>query len=54
MKERVRLREKSALVEAKVKKLEEEIKMDFLDKKIRVIKQGAHDNVTNLRTTVES
>ena len=43
MKERVWLREKSALVEVEVKKLEEEIKKDFLDKKTMVIKQGAHD-----------
>jgi len=38
MKEGVRIREKSALVEVEVKKLEEEIKKDFLNKKIRVIK----------------
>ena len=43
MNERVRLREKSVMVEAKVKKLEEGIQKDFLDKKIVVIKQGAHD-----------
>jgi len=34
----VRLREKSALVEEEAKKLEDEIKEDFLDKKTRVIK----------------
>ena len=45
MKERVRLREKSILVEAEVKKLEDEIKKDFLDKKTRVIIQGVHDHV---------
>ena len=43
-KERVRLREKSTLVEVEVKKLEDEIKEDFLDKKTKVIKQGAHDH----------
>jgi len=43
MKERVRLREKGALLEAEVKKLEDKIKIDFLDKKTRAIKQGAHD-----------
>jgi hypothetical protein len=32
-KERVRLRKKSALMDAEVKKLEDEIKEDFLDKK---------------------
>jgi len=42
---RVRLREKSALVEAEVKKLEDEIEKDFLDKETRVIKQGAHNHV---------
>ena len=45
MKERVRLREKSALVEVEVKKREDKIKKDFLDKKTRVIKQGAHNYV---------
>lgn len=45
MKERVRLRDKSALVEVEVKKLEDEIKKDFLDKKTTVIKQGVHDYV---------
>lgn len=44
-KERVRLRVKSSLVEVVVKKLEEEIKEDFLDKKTRVIKQGAHNHI---------
>lgn len=44
MKERVRLREKSALVEAEVKKLEDEIKKYFLDKKNRGIR-GAHDHI---------
>jgi len=42
-KERVWLRNKSALMEAEVKKLENEIKKDFLDKKVRVPKQGAQD-----------
>ena len=32
-------------MEEKFKKLEDEIKEDFLDKKTRVIKQGAHDHV---------
>jgi len=32
-------------VEAEVKKLEDEIKEDFLDKKTRVIKQGVYDHV---------
>lgn len=48
MDERARLREKSTLVEAKVKKLEEGIKKDFLDKKIVVIKQDAHDCVEKI------
>jgi len=43
MKESVWLWEKSALVEIEVKKLKEEINKDFLDQKIRVIKQGVHD-----------
>ena len=38
MNERVRLREKSAMAESKVKKLEEGIKKDFLDRKAVVIK----------------
>ena len=38
MNERAQLREKRALVEAEVHKLEEEIKKDFLDKKIVLIK----------------
>jgi len=38
----VQLRDKSALIEAGVKKLEEELKKDFLDK-TREVKQGAHD-----------
>ena len=33
------------MTKVEVKKLEEEIKKDFLDKKTRVIKQGAHDYV---------
>ena len=41
----MRLRDKITLVEAEVKKLEEEIKNDFLDKKIGVIKQGVHDYI---------
>lgn len=45
MKDRVWLREKSALLEAKSKKLEDRIKKDFLDKKPKVIKQGAHDHI---------
>ena len=32
-------------MEVDVKKLEDEIKKDFIDKKTRVIKQGAHDYV---------
>jgi len=38
-------------VETKVKKLEEEIKKDFPDKKTGVIKQGAHDYVDKLGDT---
>jgi len=49
VKERVRLREKCALVVVDVKKLEDEIKKDFLDKKTKVIKQGAHDYVDKFR-----
>jgi len=45
MKERVRLREKSALVEVEVKKLEDEIKKDFLDKKTRGTKHGSHNHI---------
>lgn len=37
MKEKVRLREASAMAKEEVKKLEEGIKMDFLDKKVVVI-----------------
>lgn len=44
-KERVRLRNKIALVEVEVKKLEEEINEDFLNKKTRVIRQDAHNHV---------
>lgn len=32
-------------MEAEVKKLEDEIKEDFLDKNTKVIKQGVHDHV---------
>lgn len=39
MNERVRLREKSAMAEAEVKKLEEGIKKDFLDRNVVVIEQ---------------
>ena len=38
------LRKKSSLVEAKVKKLEDEIKEDFLYKKNKVIRQNVHDH----------
>jgi len=40
--ERDKLREKSALMQVEVKKLEEGIKKDFLDTKTVVIKQDAH------------
>lgn len=40
--------EKSALMEVEVKKLEDEIKENFLNKKTRVIKQGAHDHIDKL------
>lgn len=43
-KEKVQLRKKSSLIEAEVKKLEDKIKEDFLDKNTRVIKQGVHDH----------
>lgn len=42
--ERVQLRKKSALVDAEVMKLEDEIKEDFLGKNPRVIGQDAHDH----------
>jgi len=42
--ERVRLRKKIALVEVEVKKVEDDIMEDFLDKKTRVIRQGVHDH----------
>jgi len=45
MNERVRLRDKSAMMEEEFKKLEEGIRKDFLDKKTVVIKQDAHDYV---------
>jgi len=42
-KERVCLRNKSALIEAEVKKMDSEIKKDFLNKKTGMPKQGAND-----------
>jgi len=45
MKERFSLREKSAMMEEEVKKIEEGIKKDFLDKKSVVIKQDAQNYV---------
>lgn len=45
MKERVWLREKSTIMEEEVKKLEEGIKKDFIDKKTMVIKQNAHNYI---------
>ena len=48
MNERIRLREKSAMVEAEVKNLEEGIKKDFLDRKIEVIKQDELDYIDRL------
>ena len=48
MNERVWLRKKSAMAEEEVKKLEEGIKKDFLDKKTVVIKQDVHDYVHRL------
>jgi len=54
MKEIVRLREKSAMMEEEVKKLEEGTKEDFIDNKIVVIKQDAHNYVENLGTTAEN
>lgn len=43
--EKVHLREKSAMAEEEVKKLEGGMKMDFLDKRTVVIKQDAHDYI---------
>lgn len=40
MNETIRFRKKSAMAEAKVKKLEDGIKKDFLDKKTMVIEQN--------------
>ena len=45
MNEKFLLREKSAMVEEEVKKLEEGIKRDFLDKNTVLIKQDAHDYI---------
>lgn len=42
--ERVRLRKKSALVDVEVKKLEDEIKEDFLTEKTRMVRQGVYDH----------
>ena len=49
MNESVCLREKSTMVEAEVKKLEEGIKKDFLDRKTIVIKQDELDSIDKLR-----
>jgi len=43
--ERVRLRKKSALMDTEVKKLEDEMKDDFLTEKTRMVRQGAYDHV---------
>lgn len=48
MNKRVWLREKSALLEVEAKKLEDEIKKDFLDKEPRMTKQGVHDHLEEL------
>lgn len=48
MNERARLREKSAMAEAEVQKLGEEIKREFLDKKPMVIKQDERNYVDKL------
>lgn len=48
-KERIWLREESAQVEVEVKKLEDEIKEDFLNKNTKLIKQGVHDHTDKFR-----
>ena len=48
MNDRVRLREKSSMAGAEVKKLEEGIKKDFLDRKTVVIKQDELDKIERL------
>lgn len=49
MNERVQLREKSTMEEAEVKKIEEGIKKDFLDRKNDVIKPDEPDYIDILR-----
>ena len=45
MNDRVWLREKSALLKAEAKKLEDGIKKDFLNKEPRMTKKGVHDHI---------
>jgi len=47
-KERVRLREKSTLMDAEVNKIEDEIKEEFLTEKIGMLRQGAYDQTDKL------
>lgn len=47
---RIQLMEKSAMMEAEVKKLEERIQQDFLDKKTMVIKKEVPDFVDEIRS----
>jgi len=42
--ERVWLKEKSALMDAEVKKMEDEIKEEFLTENTRMVRQGAYDH----------
>jgi len=42
--ERVQLRKKSTLMDAKVKNLEDEIEEDFLTEKTRMVRQGVYDH----------
>ena len=48
MSERVQLREKSTMLEAEIKKLEEGIKKDFLDKNTMVIEQDEINYIDRL------
>lgn len=47
-KDQVWLREKSDLMDAEVKKLENQIKQEFLVEKLRLVRQGAYDHVDKL------
>ena len=50
MKENFQLRAKSAMTKEEVKKLEEGIKKEFLDRKVIVIRQEAHSSIEKFRS----